>query len=277
LAWFKSYLSAWLHKALTRSRAPDIAAEFRLASRLAYYQANLSPKRLQPPIAKRILAVSPHPDDEAIGCGGLLLAHAGSAEIRIVNVYNGDGGGALEEGPWRNERSYRDRLVEERAREVDVAAKAVGATRVMRLNVSDCDGQPGDAEVARLREILREFLPDLVVLPWMLDNHPHHKRTNAIFAKAAQGLDMMVIGYEIWTLLPPNAFLDISELLERKLQLVALYESQQRTIDYVGYASALARTRAFHYSVGAKRRGAAEAYIALPSRDYCDLVNGRSG
>jgi hypothetical protein len=66
------------------------SAASELAPRLASWQASVWPKRLEPPLAKRILAISPHPDDEAIGCGGLLLAHANKSEIRIVNVYNGD-------------------------------------------------------------------------------------------------------------------------------------------------------------------------------------------
>jgi LmbE family N-acetylglucosaminyl deacetylase len=273
---------AWLDRLLTYPRflgsiKPQLvrADDDEFAARLSLYQSGWWPKRLEPPLAKRILAISPHPDDEAIGCGGLLLAHAGHAEIQIVNVYNGDGGGALAEGPWRDDLDYKKRLVEVRARELDAAAAALGANRVTRLNVSDCDGQPGEAEIAKLRDILHSFKPDLVVLPWLLDRHAHHRRTNEIFAAAVAGIDTMVIGYEIWALLTPNAYLDITDHLDRKLEIVALYESQLRTVDYREYARGLAQTRAFHSPVRDKRVGAVEAYVALPSRDYCDLVTGR--
>lgn len=274
---------AWLDRLLTYPRflgtiKPGLmrAAEGELAPRLSLYHASWWPKRLEVPLAKRILAISPHPDDEAIGCGGLLLAHAGKAEIRVVNVYNGDGGGALDEGPWRDDPVYKDRLVAVRAGELDAAATALGASSITRLGVSDCDGVPGAREVAALRQMLKTFAPDLVVLPWLLDNHPHHRRTNHIFADAARGLDTMVLGYEIWALLTPNAFLDITDVLERKLEIIALYESQLRTVAYIDYARGLARMRAFHCHVGDKRGGAVEAYIALPSRDYCDLVHATS-
>jgi LmbE family N-acetylglucosaminyl deacetylase len=202
-----------------------------LAPRLGLYQASWSPKRLEPPLGQRILALSPHPDDEVIGCGGLLLAHAGKAEIRIVDVYNGDGGGALAEGPWRDDQEYNDRLVAVRAAELDAAARTLGASSVSRLNLSDCSGEPGESEVAQLRAVPRDFSPDLVVLPWLLDGHPHHRRVNLLLADAAEGLNFMVIGYEIWSMLIRNAYLDISDLLERKLQIVGLYESQLRTVD----------------------------------------------
>lgn len=270
---------AWLDSMLTYSRflgtiKPELmaGAKEELAARLGLLEASSWPKRLEAPFAKRILAISPHPDDEAIGCGGLLLAHAGHAEIRIVNVYNGDGGGALAEGPWRDDPDYKLRLVAARAHELDLAAEQLHAAHVLRLGVSDCSGAPGPAEEAALRRELETFRPDVIVLPWLLDRHPHHRATNELLARAASGIDAMVLGYEIWGLTTPNAYLDITGLLEKKLEIIALYDTQMRTVDYVAFARGLASVRAFSLSVGARRDGAAEAYIALPCSDYCELV-----
>jgi len=279
MARFGIHPRAWLDRLLSYPRflgviKPELlrAHAGELPSRLSLYHASHFPKALQPPLGKRILAISPHPDDEAIGCGGLLLAHAGLSEIRIVNIYNGDGGGALAGEPWHDDKGYKDSLVAVRAAELDDAAKALGVTGVFRANVSDCDGEPGGDEIAQLRAVLRDFSPDVVVLPWMFDSHPHHRRANVLLADAVESLDFMVIGYEIWSMLTPNAYLDISELLERKLDIVRLYESQLRTIDYVTYARSLAQVRAFHLPVRPHRTGAVEAYVALPARDYLDLV-----
>jgi hypothetical protein len=140
------------------------------------------------------------------------------------------------------------------------------------FGVSDCDGTPGAAEVTALRDIFLTFAPEVIVLPWMLDNHPHHKITNRLFADAAQGLDLLVLGYEIWSLLSPNAYFGISDVQDRERELMALYVSELRTVDYIAYSGALARVRAFHNPVRENRTGAVEAFVALPSRDYCDLV-----
>jgi len=230
------------------------------------------PKRLEVPAASRILAISPHPDDETIGCGGFLCLHAGRSEIQIVSVYNGELGGALEEGPWRNDAAYMKRLADARSAELDNVAQAIMATVIMRLNVGECAGSPGRNEVLALRGVLRNFRPEIVLLPWFLDGHPHHRATNKLFAEAAQGIRTMVLGYEIWDLLVANAFLDITDVLNAKVELVRKFPSQLRTVDYVGYVQALARSRAFHYPVRDRRDGAVEAYLALPSSDYCDLV-----
>jgi LmbE family N-acetylglucosaminyl deacetylase len=242
-----------------------------LGPRLATYQQGWWPKRLEVPVAKNIVVLSPHPDDESIGCGGFLLAHAGRATITIVNVYNGDGGGALEEGPWKNESAYRSKLVETRARELDRVAAVLQAS-VVRFGVSDCDGTPGPQEVRALRTILEQLAPEVVLLPWFLDNHAQHKRTNQLFAEAAEGLSIMVLGYEVWGLLSPNAYFDITPVRDLKRQLISHYVSQLRTVDYIGYVEGLARMRAFHLPVFPDRSGAVEAFIALPCQDYCDLV-----
>ena len=244
---------AWLDALLTYPRflgtiKPELmaSASSQLSPRLALYSESWWPKQLKPPVAEKILALSPHSDDESIGCGGFLLAHAGKAEIHIVNVYNGDGGGALEEGPWRNDPAYRSRLVDVRARELDQVAETLQASRVTRFGVSDCDGVPGATEVAALRQILQTFAPEVVLLPWMLDSHPHHKNTNRLLADAAQDFDFLVLGYEVWGLLSPNAYLDITDVQDRKRDLIALHASQLRTVDYLAYSEALARVRAFH-------------------------------
>ncbi len=230
------------------------------------------PRKLECPLAARILALSPHPDDEVIGCGGLLARHAGRADLKIVNVYNGDGGGALHEGPWRAEAGYQARLVQARREELDAAAKSLQASEVIRFEVSDCHGTPGAAEVTRLRQVLRTFKPEVVLLPWFLDNHPHHRQTNLLLADAGVDLSFMVLGYEVWGLLPPNAILDITDVLDQKVAMIQGYTSQLRTVDYVGYSVGLARTRAFHFPVRELRGGAVEAYLALPARDYCELA-----
>ena len=55
------------------------------------------PRELVAPVGKRILALSPHPDDESIGAGGFLLAHRDIAEIHLVCLTDGSGGGSLDD------------------------------------------------------------------------------------------------------------------------------------------------------------------------------------
>jgi hypothetical protein len=78
-------------------------------------------------------------------------------------------------------------------------------------------------------------------------------------------------------MLEPNAVLDITAHLAGKLSLIRNYPSQLRTVDYVGYASSLASVRAYQAGFRPLRSGAAEAFVALPNREYCELVRQRYG
>jgi hypothetical protein len=61
---------------------PASEEEFRIRRQLL--ASAWQPRKLVAPIGKRILALCPHPDDESIGAGGLLLAHRKLAEIHLV-------------------------------------------------------------------------------------------------------------------------------------------------------------------------------------------------
>ena len=74
------------------------------------------PRQLMAPVGKRILALCPHPDDESIGAGGLLLAHRDRAEIHLVCLCNGEGGGELSE-PEINGVAAKAKLIETRKTE----------------------------------------------------------------------------------------------------------------------------------------------------------------
>jgi LmbE family N-acetylglucosaminyl deacetylase len=225
------------------------------------------PRRLEVPVGKRILALCPHPDDESIGAGGLLLAHRDIAEIHLICLCDGAGGGSLEHGD-----TSPDLLVKARRAEFQKTALELRAASVQHLNYSDGNIPCSPASVERLRSIVRSIRPDIVLIPWFLDGHEDHRRANMLYARACDDLEVMVLAYEIWSMLEPNALFDITAQLADKLALIRNYRSQLRTVDYLQYASGLARVRAYHGALRPLRSGAAEAFIALPNREYCDQV-----
>jgi LmbE family N-acetylglucosaminyl deacetylase len=126
---------------------------------------------------KRVLVVAPHPDDESLGCGGLVatLALTGTA---FCFVFVTDGGAS-----HPGSRAWpRERLVACRRDE------AVEALR--RLNVEDANvnflalpdaAMPArgssvwDKSVAQFAEIISEFNPASALLPWRRDPHCDHR------------------------------------------------------------------------------------------------------
>ncbi len=225
------------------------------------------PRQLTAPVGKRIVALCPHPDDESIGAGGLLLAHRGRGEVHLVCLCNGDRGGELD-----SPQAGKSKLVETRKAELRKTAETLKATSVRHLDYPDGAIPCSPGAIEQLRAVINDIRPDVVVLPWLLDGHPDHRRTNLLYAWACSDIEAMVLGYEIWTMLEPNAVFDIAPYLSEKLALIQNYRSQLRTVDYVNYADGLARVRAYHAAFSPHRSGAAEAFLALPNHEYCEMV-----
>lgn len=231
------------------------------------------PARMESPVGARILAVSPHADDETIGAGGLLIRHKDLSEIAVITIFNGEGGGKLVSAESAG-TDYKDRLIAKRRDELSAACKYFRGQIIGRLDIPD-GTEPADFReaAAQLRELVRAFKPDVVILPNFLDKQQDHQTTNRLWASACRDLPCMMLGSEIWSLhVAPNAFFEIGNALAIKLLAIEKFDSQLATVDYQRLAEGLARVRGFQCPGIARRSGAAEAFFALPNADYCDLV-----
>ncbi|RZJ02563.1 MAG: PIG-L family deacetylase [Brevundimonas sp.] len=152
--------------------------------------------------ARRLLVVAPHPDDESLGCGGLI--HAFVRDGRAVTVAFVTDGGASHPGSlaWS-----RRRLAARRRDEALDALQALGLSRAdgLFLDLPDSDmPAPGSAadRVAcdRLAALVRAFDPDLTLLPWRRDPHRDHRDAWRLgrVALAATGSSSGVLEYAVW-------------------------------------------------------------------------------
>jgi LmbE family N-acetylglucosaminyl deacetylase len=198
------------------------------------------------PSFRRVLALAAHPDDESIGCGGLLalLADAG-AEVHVC--FATDGEATIGSGMPAAEVAQRRR------------AEAADACRVLGTRPPTFLGHPdgglpdrADALAADVRRLVAELEPEVVIAPWELDGHADHR---ALFAVVPEGVERW--GYETWTPLTPNRVVDVSSVFARKEQALACYETAHLAFD-VGAMLALNRYRSIHGLMG---RGHAEAYF----------------
>ncbi len=235
------------------------------------------PKELQVQNDKRILVISPHPDDESIGAGGFLLRHRGKSEIHLMNVFTGDSGGQLISEPYQNSPDYKCRLMIARKAESSEIARRLQAASLLHLDLADGPAALNMRAAARLRSAIDHINPDILLLPWFLDRQNEHRIANVLFSWGCEGLTAMVLSFEIWEMLQPNAIIDIAGVFEEKLELIRCYRTQIATIDYVGMCQGLAKTRAFYNPVQPNRGGAVEAFFALPTPDYCELVRSIYG
>jgi LmbE family N-acetylglucosaminyl deacetylase len=152
--------------------------------------------------ARKILVVAPHPDDETLGCGGLvsLLAQNGAA-FYIVFVTDGS-------ASHRNSSAWPSaRLAAQREQEARIALARLGIENASRLFLRLPDANmpgPGtpawDSAVAAVSDILQRFAPELVLLPWRRDPHCDHRASWLLSQHALRRASVHpdTLEYAIW-------------------------------------------------------------------------------
>lgn len=182
----------------------------------------------------RVLVIAPHPDDEILGCGGTLarLVDQG-AEVVVAIVTTG-------QPPAYSPRSIA--LLEAEMRQ---AHEIVGIRdcRFMGFPAAALDTVPATALNAMFQELIRDVRPDTLLLPFVGDIHADHQHSFQAAMVAARPrhaeAPSLIMCYETlsetnWYAAPttpafvPNAFVDVSATLERKLQAFASIASQLR-------------------------------------------------
>jgi LmbE family N-acetylglucosaminyl deacetylase len=148
----------------------------------------------------RLLVLAPHPDDETVLNGGLIMAaRTAGAEVRVVWATDGEQNPWAQlahEGRWPTGTSDHARWGRMRREESRAALRALGAGDVGQTWLELPDGgltrqwMSGDERLAdSLLSVLRSFRPTIVSAPSLFDSHPDHSlmalATDLALARAA--------------------------------------------------------------------------------------------
>jgi LmbE family N-acetylglucosaminyl deacetylase len=176
-----------------------------------------------------VLVIAPHPDDEAIGCGGTVRLHAARGD-RVFAVFLTSGELGLRSLP--REQAWRQRETEAQA-----AADILGIADLIFLRRADwLVGECVEEIATALRSILCRELPGLIYLPHAEESHPDHKASLPVVLRALQESDYplpVLRCYEFWTPLAEHDHVeDISETMGCKLRAIRCYRSQLAQIRY---------------------------------------------
>lgn len=186
----------------------------------------------------RFLLLSPHPDDESIGCGGFLLKYGKQSDVVLLtNGCHGDPSLTPQETT-----KIRKSEFEEVMRKLEVR-------KFVSLDIED----------GRLIESFDVFKTisligyDYVLIPSPSDNHIDHIAVSPMFYKLAslwQIAGIKVVYYEIWSALSqPTHYLDISDVSDKKRDIINIYKSQIKFVDYASRILALNHYRGMaHYT-----------------------------
>jgi LmbE family N-acetylglucosaminyl deacetylase len=203
------------------------------------YEDGANPMILEDFSAERIVVLSPHFDDDVLGCGGTLrLFKRRGSRITVIYLTDGRKGNPDLESMTLSEEERKKReddLVTLRKEEARRTARHMQIDRLVFFDLPDMDFTCTPAVVDRLTGLLEEESPDAVFVPFLTEKHRDHRMTNTVFCRALdkKAFHFTCYGYEIWTALMPNCLVDITDVLEDKKTAIEHHQSQLAHCDYI--------------------------------------------
>lgn len=214
-----------------------------------------------------VLVIAAHPDDEVLGCGGVMARHADSGdEVHVLVVTRGI------------PELFPPEVIEGTRRELAQAHVILGVRSVRFLDfpAPRLDAVPLYQVADAIGQVIREVRPSIVYCPHQGDLHGDHKAVFWATLVAARPVNAhrvtRLLCYETlseteWAApltgdaFVPTVFTDISSTLARKLRACRCYRSQMKPFPNsrsLRAIAALARLRG-----AAAGLAAAESFILI--------------
>jgi len=215
------------------------------------------------PGQRRILVITPHPDDEVVGCGGTLALHKATGDsVCIAYITDGRRSRALGLSPQD--------MAQRRRREAKTAAALLAVDRFEWIGLPEGNWSAEQLH-PHLHELIGQWAPHYIYAPSWIDFHPEHLKVADALAAALsndeiQSDDLFIRVYQIQvplTTVLTNLIADTSSVVPTCTAAIEAYTSQ--TVARVSL-----RTRQY----AARRYGcehAAEEFWQLSPQHYTQL------
>ena len=183
----------------------------------------------------KVLFVAVHPDDETLGCGGTILKHkAQGDEIYWLVVSN-----ATKNHPL----GFSDEFVTQRDQLVDDISYAYGFDETIKMYLPAQMLHTVDLKdfVVKVDEVFKRIQPNIIYMPFRGDVHSDHRAAFDAVYSCTKSFRKPYIN-EIYMLealsetefspaIPstsfvPNVFVDITKYMDKKLEIMSLYETE---------------------------------------------------
>ncbi len=182
---------------------------------------------------KKVIVIAAHPDDEILGAGGTLLKH----------IHNGDLLKWLIVTKVSEENGFSKERVISRQNEIETVKKLVGFSSIHQLNYStmSLNSESVNKMIPEISSIFLEFEPEIVYVMNRSDAHSDHRYTFEAVVACTKSFRYpfikKVLMYECISetefapqlpekVFTPNYFVDISDFLEKKIEIMQVYESE---------------------------------------------------
>jgi len=159
-----------------------------------------------------ILAIGAHPDDIEYGCAGTLIKYAERGhQIYLMVLTEGQEGGSSEI----------------RKQEQENAAEFMSVQKIFWGGYHDTQLPLNKELIEKIEEVLGEVNPDLILVNYGDDTHQDHRILTQATMSATRYV-RNVLFFEVPTTqnFNPQVYVDISDTLERKSQVLNAHASQ---------------------------------------------------
>jgi LmbE family N-acetylglucosaminyl deacetylase len=219
---------------------------------------------------ENVLVISPHPDDEIIGCGGTLIKMIEEgAKVSVLQLTDGSDTYALKDSPEHIRKTIR-------LKEAKVVATNLGFAELILFNEVDSHVKCTIDIVKKLSDILNRLHPKGIFVPFINDKHPDHIVANEILSKSLESSslnlpEVNVLSYEVWNFVPPNSFSIIDNQFDKKAEMLMEYRTGMKVIDYVHFCES---SNSYHAYNLLGKKGFVEVFLDIDAKTYVELIRG---
>lgn len=182
-------------------------------------------------MSKNVVILTPHPDDETLGCGGTLLKHISQGDKVYWLIVTSMG------------NNFERDIKIKRTKEIKNVATNYQFEKTFELGfeAATLDQVPDGDLIGEISKVFQEILPNIIYVPYPSDIHSDHKAvfdaTMACTKWFRYPYVEKVLAYETlsetdFIMNPdangfrPDVFVNIDSFLAKKIEIMKIYESE---------------------------------------------------
>jgi len=179
----------------------------------------------------KVLFVSPHPDDETLGCGGTIFYHKKKGDdIFLLIITN-----------LSIKFGWSEKQIQIRKKEIDKIKKFYGFKNVFHLNFQTkyLDTVPINEIIENISNIVKKTKSEILYIPSRDDVHTDHQIVSKACMSSIKWFRnpsvKKVMAYEVISEtnfnfdqnnFKPNVFIDITPYISKKIAAMKIYKSE---------------------------------------------------
>ena len=183
----------------------------------------------------KVLVVAVHPDDETLGCGGSILKHKDQGDeiywLVVTSPIKGD------------HPAFSDEFIAKRNALVDRVAEAYGFNETIKLSLPTQKLHAVDLKdiIVKVADVFKRIQPDTIYMMYNNDVHSDHRVAfDAVYSctksfrypfirrilmiEALSETEFSVATQA--TAFVPNVFVDITQYIEKKLEIMSMFDGE---------------------------------------------------